>query len=188
MIWSNSDSNSDSNSNSNSNSNSAGDTVQISVGSNLDDLDLSAIEIILDFPEQIKIESSDSNSISDMLSSDESENSLEEDHPLPPKLLHNLQQQLLQGYTIPLFPTNSTHLPNLTMSQKYSLMHYMAWKKSNGTVNAYRFHAQVLCEATRINILSLYAAQKLATFLIELKPLQTDVCPYSYITYTGMAT
>lgn len=182
MIWSNS------NSDSNSDSNSTGDTIQMSIGSNLDDLDLSATEIILDFPEQIKVESSDSNSTLDILSSDESENSLEEDHPLLPNSLHNLQQQLLQGYTTPLFSTNSTHLPNLTMSQKYSLMHYVAWKKSNGTVNAYCFHAQVLYEATRINILSLYAAQKLVTFLTELKPLQTDVCPYSCITYTGMAT
>ena len=84
MIWS------DSNSDSNSDSDSASDTVQISIGSNLDDLDLLATEIILDFPEQIKVESLDSNSTSDILSSDEFENSLEEDHPLLLNSLHNL--------------------------------------------------------------------------------------------------
>ena len=152
-------------------------------------------EMILDFPQQVEVMSSNSDSSSDASTTssddstfDESKHSLEEDYPLLPDSLHDLRQQLLQGYTSPPFPTNSTHLPGLTMSQKYSLMHYVAWKKSNGTVTAYSLHAQVLRDTTGIDILSLYAARKLATTLTELNPLQTDVCPHSCIAYTSVFT
>ncbi|EGO05145.1 hypothetical protein SERLA73DRAFT_38022, partial [Serpula lacrymans var. lacrymans S7.3] len=62
---------------------------------------------------------------------------------------------------------------------------YIAWKKSNGTVKAYELHAQVLQQATQLEILSLYAVQKLAGSLSKVAPERFDMCPRSCIAYTG---
>lgn len=72
------------------------DILPVNLDSNLDDLGFftADLETTLDFPEQIEVVSdstSNSSTISSNTSnSDEPENSLEEDHPLLPKSLHNL--------------------------------------------------------------------------------------------------
>ncbi|KAF8868876.1 hypothetical protein BD779DRAFT_1480665 [Infundibulicybe gibba] len=67
-----------------------------------------------------------------------------------PESLAALRNQLLDGYTcLKNSPDNSARLHSireLTESEQYSLQHYIAWKKSNGTVKAYTLHAQVLQE------------------------------------------
>ena len=65
------------------------------------------------------------------------------------------------------------------------MKHYVAWKKSNGTVLAYKVHAQVLQSAAEIEILSLYSARQLAKSLMDLKPTQVDICPQSCLAYVG---
>src|SRR6202040_1968541 len=49
----------------------------------------------------------------------------------------------------------------------------------------YKLHAEVLHQATGVEVLALYSVQKLATALTELKPLQIDMCPKSCMAYTG---
>jgi hypothetical protein len=73
----------------------------------------------------------------------------------------------------------------LTPSEIFSLKHYVAWKRSNGTVLAYKLHSEVLHQATGMDILALYSVQKLAVALTELKVSQIDVCPKSCMAYTG---
>ena len=53
----------------------------------------------------------------------------------------------------------------LTSAEELSLKHFMAWVDARGTVKAYSLHAQVLQEATNIEILSLYMVRKLAMSL-----------------------
>jgi hypothetical protein len=97
-----------------------------------------------------------------------------------------LQRTLLQGYSPPSSaPSLPFHIEPLTRSQSLTLEHYIAWVTSNGTVLAYKKHAQVLQRATGVEILSLHSARKLAATLTNLKPTQVDVCPQSCIAYTG---
>ncbi|EGN95921.1 hypothetical protein SERLA73DRAFT_59851, partial [Serpula lacrymans var. lacrymans S7.3] len=74
---------------------------------------------------------------------------------------------------------------DLTESEIHSLKHYIAWKKSNGTVKAYELHAQVSQQATQLDILSLYAVCKLVSSLAKIEPVKIDMCPKSCIAYTG---
>jgi len=108
-----------------------------------------------------------------------------EDVCLPDTLIQ-LRKLLLGEYSLPLVPPNSVSGPKiLSASEKYSLKHYVAWKSSNGTVKAYKLHAQVLQEAADVEILSLHNVQKLAIALTDFLPIKVDICPQSCIAYTG---
>ncbi|KIM79067.1 hypothetical protein PILCRDRAFT_34110, partial [Piloderma croceum F 1598] len=103
-----------------------------------------------------------------------------------PHTLQELQKNLLRGYYLPKDPPVTASGPlELTPFEEFTLKHYLAWKKSNGTVLAYQVHAHVLHSATGIEILSLHSARKLAMTLTDLKPSQIDMCPRSCIAYTG---
>src|ERR1700723_1363955 len=103
-----------------------------------------------------------------------------------PSTVQELQHDLLGEYKLPDSPPSTVPGPRpLSDSERLSLKHYVAWKKSNGTVLAFKLHAEVLHQATGVEILALYSVQKLATALTELKPLQIDMCPKSCMEYTG---
>jgi hypothetical protein len=103
-----------------------------------------------------------------------------------PASLEALQKQLLDGYTCPTAPPASVGPPRLlTQSELYSLKHYIAWAKSNGTVEAYKLHAQNLQDASGVKILALFSVRKLGVSLSNLEPLRVDICPQSCIAYTG---
>jgi hypothetical protein len=108
-------------------------------------------------------------------------------HPAElPEVIKKLQVQLLAGYTHPNHPP--IHDPrgcSLTESEELSLKHYMAWVDSHGTVKGYRLHAQVLQNATNIEILSLYLVRKLVIELTGLTSQLVDMCPKSCMAFTG---
>jgi hypothetical protein len=102
-----------------------------------------------------------------------------------PSSLVELRSKLLRGYTTPAeCPDTATAPRVLTSSEMLTLKHYIAWKKSNGTVLAYKLHAEVL-QSANVEILTLYNAQELAATLTALNPLKVDMCPRSCIAYTG---
>ena len=106
-----------------------------------------------------------------------------------PESVTSLRKVLLGNYQCPsnppssLGPTSKDQI--LTPSQRISLKHYVAWKKSNGTVKAYSLHAADLKEASGYDILSLHNCQKLAIQITGLEARQVDICPNSCIAYTG---
>ena len=102
-----------------------------------------------------------------------------------PASLEELQKELLGGYKHSAMPPAHTKARELTRAETLSLKHYVAWKKSNGTVLAYNFHAQVLQSAAKTEILSLYSARELAKSVTGLKPEQVDICPQSCLAYVG---
>src|ERR1700733_5830854 len=103
-----------------------------------------------------------------------------------PEVIKTLQKQLLSGYTHPNHPSidNPRGHP-LTPAETLSLKHYIAWVDSRGTVKAYSRHAQLLEEATGIEILSLYMARKLAMEVTGLSSQLVDMCPKSCMAFTG---
>ena len=104
----------------------------------------------------------------------------------PPPSVHKLRESLLDGYEPPPHPpSNPFEIEPLTDDEKLSLGHYIAWRRTNGTVRAYREHAEVLQDASGIEILSLYNVRKLAVRLARLSPKKVDMCPKSCIAYTG---
>ena len=103
-----------------------------------------------------------------------------------PASLTELQKDLLRGYTTPEQCPDFVFAPrDLTPSEMLSLWHYIAWRKSNGTVVAYKLHAQVHQRANGVEILSLASVRNLAATLTDLKPLQIDMCPKTCMAYTG---
>ncbi len=97
-----------------------------------------------------------------------------------------LQEKLLNGYThlkTPASAWRNTHI--LTPSETLSLCHYIAWKRSNGTVKTYKYHADNLKIGSKTDILSLYNVHKLATDLTHLTLQKFDMCPNSCLAYTG---
>ena len=103
-----------------------------------------------------------------------------------PSTVQELQHDLKKNYCLPAVAPGTVAEPRaLTPSEMFSLKHYVAWKRSNGTVLAYKLHAEVLRQATGMDILALYSVQKLAVALTELKVSQIDVCPKSCMAYTG---
>ena len=103
-----------------------------------------------------------------------------------PSTVQELQHDLKKNYCLPAVAPGTVAEPRaLTPSEMFSLKHYVAWKRSNGTVLAYRLHAQVLQSASGIEILSLYSTQKLARSLTDLHPSQVDMCPQSCLAYEG---
>ena len=87
-------------------------------------------------------------------------------HPTLPKQLKSLHADLLGDYAIPPFPPTDARPPSkiqdLSLSEKASLEHYIAWKKSNGTVKGYQYHATVLQSNLDTEILSLHQVKKLS--------------------------
>lgn len=171
-----------------SDSDSENSDVTTSSGSS----DISSDEDILVFPEDSEngfdpaspgpaneeLEGSESGS--------ESEPEPEPEYLNLPQSLDDLRKKLLGDYMCTEEDSASAHIPKeLTSSEKATLQHYIAWKKSNGTVQAYRLHAEVLEAISGIEILSLHSAQKLAIALTELSPAQIDMCPKSCLAYTG---
>lgn len=104
-------------------------------------------------------------------------------------VLNKLQDQLLGGYKPPAEcpPDIKTgmDIDKLTLDEKISLEHFIAWKKSNRTVKAYNMHAKVLATHTGATILTLHQARKLAVKLTGFHATKADVFPKSCIAYTG---
>jgi hypothetical protein len=146
---------------------------------------------LLKFPHAISDAGECENSDSHSETSDKSEEDTppvgleKEVHVKLPASLLSLREKLLGGYTPPANPPSDYIKPTLTESQTLSLKHYVAWKTSNGTVNAYQKHASVLEDATGVPILSLYSSRKLIKNVTGFKALQVDICPNSCIAYTG---
>ncbi|KAJ3511768.1 hypothetical protein NMY22_g15548 [Coprinellus aureogranulatus] len=104
----------------------------------------------------------------------------------PPPSVDALRTSLLGDYVPPLQPpADPFEVEPLDEEEKLSLQHYIAWRRTNGTVRAYNEHAAVLHGATGIDILSLYNVRKLAVRLARLYPKKIDMCPRSCIAYTG---
>jgi hypothetical protein len=105
--------------------------------------------------------------------------------PLPDSI-SSLRKELLGDYKCPTSaPRLAPVCEPLTYVQELSLKHFIAWRKSNGTVLAYNLHAAVLGEGTGQTILSLHACQKLGMQLTDLIPHQVDICQKSCIAYVG---
>lgn len=102
-----------------------------------------------------------------------------------PESLKDLQKQLLGEYVLPTEPARRSGVRALTTSETISLQHYVAWRKSNGTLYAYKLHADVLARGSNIEVLSRYHVKKLAQDLTEFVPCMVDMCPRSCIAYTG---
>jgi len=87
-------------------------------------------------------------------------------HSTLPKPLEFLHADLLGDYTVPpVQPTDTNPAPkikDLSLSEKASLEHYVAWKKSNGAVKGYQYHATVLQSNLDTEILSLHQVKKLS--------------------------
>ncbi|RXW18636.1 hypothetical protein EST38_g7230 [Candolleomyces aberdarensis] len=109
---------------------------------------------------------------------------MEEDNPPPvlsplptvapqPEALKKLREKLKGGYKCPPFPPLDSdevrnNFKNLTPSEVYSLRHFIIWKKTSGTVLAYKLYVR-----------------KLAARLTNFTPIHISMCPRSCIAYTG---
>jgi hypothetical protein len=103
-----------------------------------------------------------------------------------PQERFDLENKLKGGYTLSISPPGSLKPPEpLTESETLSLKHYIAWRKSNGTVLAYELHADVLQKATGLQILPLYSVRELAKRCGRLCPQKIDICPNTCMAYTG---
>jgi hypothetical protein len=105
-----------------------------------------------------------------------------------PECIKAIQDDLLNGYTPPEKPSEPLKIEELDSSQTWSLRHYVAWRRSNGTVRAFNEHRQVLQDATNVEILSLHRVRALALRLARITPKLVDMCPKSCIAYTGEYT
>ncbi|KAF8881060.1 hypothetical protein CPB84DRAFT_1873626 [Gymnopilus junonius] len=88
---------------------------------------------------------------------------------------------LLGDYRLPPHPPeNYTKPRDLATSERLSLQHYIAWRKSNGTVQAYHEHRKVLATASWTGILTLFRVRKLAASLMGFYPTRDlDFCPHT---------
>jgi hypothetical protein len=102
-----------------------------------------------------------------------------------PESLKDLRANLLGDYRIPDEPPPLFNKAGLSNAMIASLKHYVAWKKSNGTMQAFNLHREVLISVTGLEILSLYKVQKLAMQIADFCPTKVDMCPKSCIAYTG---
>ena len=102
-----------------------------------------------------------------------------------PQSLKDLKVDLLVDYTLPAEPPALLKKSILSPLETASLKHYVAWKKSNGTIQAFNLHREVLTSTSGLKILSLYKAQKLAIKLTDFHANMVDMCPNSCIAYTG---
>ncbi|KAF6748072.1 hypothetical protein DFP72DRAFT_766041, partial [Ephemerocybe angulata] len=103
-----------------------------------------------------------------------------------PPCVRSIEKDLLGDYVPPSEPPDTPFVQEpLSKPDILSLKHYVAWRKSNGTVQAYNEHRAVLKDATGDDILSLYMVRKLARCIARLEPQVVDMCPRSCIAYTG---
>jgi hypothetical protein len=102
-----------------------------------------------------------------------------------PQCVENLRKALRGDYKAPPKPHDRFTLEELSPCEILSLKHYIAWRKTNGTVLAYNEHRRVLESATDIEILSLHSVRKLALQTARLVPQRIDMCPKSCMAYTG---
>lgn len=75
-------------------------------------------------------------------------------------------------------------LRELDDDERLSLRHWRAWARSNGTVEAYNLHADVL-RTTNREVLSLYRANSLVTRLCQIQLVKVDMCRNSCVAFTG---
>ena len=134
-------------------------------------------------PIDIHIDSSDTDFTGD--DDDDDDDEMETHFNLPASLT-DLKKKLLRGYTTPKKCPDSVFAPrDLSHSEMLSLWHYIAWRKSNGTVLAYNLHAKVYQHTSGEEILSLGSVRNLAATLTDLKPLHIDMCSKTCLAYTG---
>src|ERR1700733_14043067 len=105
---------------------------------------LSSSGMLLEFPE----EDTDAHLISTRDNNSSEEDMEQEDLPRSgvyfdlPATLGELRKELLHDYKHSEMPPAPIMAQELTRAEMLSLKHYVAWKKSNGTVLAYNLHAQ----------------------------------------------
>ncbi|PPQ79449.1 hypothetical protein CVT24_010069 [Panaeolus cyanescens] len=102
-----------------------------------------------------------------------------------PACVTDLRKSLLEDYTPLPKPDTPFVAEELTSAQSLSLSHYIAWRRTNGSVLAYNLHRDILSHATGLEILSLHNVRKLALRLAQVQPTRIDMCPRSCIAYTG---
>lgn len=105
-----------------------------------------------------------------------------------PQALTDLRKELLGDYTTPDESAqhhDTINTRTLSISEIHSLQHYVAWRKSNGTIQAYKLHAAVLEKAMKTKIMPIEQVKKLAQALTKFVPHMIDMCPRSCIAYTG---
>ena len=126
--------------------------------------------------------------VDDLVSEDDEspEINYRNDLDLPEELL-KLRKDLLGDYQLPMEPPHASYSKprDLDECETQSLQHYIAWRKSDGTVRAYEEHKKVLQAVSQLEILSLYRVRKLAASLTEFRPTKIDMCPKSCLAYTG---
>ena len=154
---------------------------------NLDEDNLAIFDIPEETIEVYQDSSSDSGSLShldDFSEPDDSASDDDSDVRLP-EFITQLQEKLLQDYTLPSCPTQDPPQSDLSRAERLSLYHYFAWTESHGTVKAYDAHAWVLVEATGEEILTFHKVRQLALTLSGLRPSFVDMCPKSCMAFTG---
>ncbi|KAJ8514956.1 hypothetical protein ONZ45_g7563 [Pleurotus djamor] len=105
--------------------------------------------------------------------------------------LDELRAHIIGSYRCPpngqpsIHPSGPQHL---TSSEKASLRHYLAWKRSNSTTLAYKEFAASL-EATTasssVKIMGLKAVRQLAQELTGIFPKKVDICANNCLAFTG---
>lgn len=109
----------------------------------------------------------------------------QKDEPLP-DIVVKLREEFRRGYTCPEEPPTYDPRPhNLTKEEEISLAHYIGWWKTNSTVEAYQYYADLITHITGIPILSLYKVRQLAESLVNFRVIMVDMCPSSCAAYTG---
>ncbi|KDQ30016.1 hypothetical protein PLEOSDRAFT_1037397, partial [Pleurotus ostreatus PC15] len=115
------------------------------------------------------------------------ENSIEQLLALP-ESQERLRAELLDGYICPEYPPSdpaNDRASTMTKEERWSLKLWLAWKRTNGTVNAYSQFRALMEEALELELLSLHMVRKLAKEITGLYPTYIDVCPNNCIAFTG---
>ncbi len=138
---------------------------------------------MIEFPPSIPQPSLQTESSSNEDSDSSVSNNDDENSTLLDEYLHHsffkqdFFRQLLDDYKCPEDPPSYIQPQVLTNIQKTSFLHYMAWYKSGGTVQAYRLHKKVLEKVCGKKLLSLHLVHKLALELTGIMPTKIDMCP-----------
>lgn len=108
-----------------------------------------------------------------------------------PESRQKLQEELLGSYICPPVPPLDLrlHHEELTESEHASITHFLSWKRTRGTVAAYKEHAKNLETFSHIPMLSLHMVRKRIAELTGLSDpsvvQRIDMCRNSCIAYTG---
>jgi hypothetical protein len=102
-----------------------------------------------------------------------------------PQCIKDLRESLLGSHIRPDKPEQPFTIRELSEPEIRSLRHYIAWRRSNGTVRAYNEHRSVLEDASGTEIMSLYRVRGFAEQIANIQPHKVDMCPKSCIAYTG---